>query len=166
MVVDVEVEQVLAGDVRRQLADLVDVRLLLDTRAVVVPVQVVAHDVHALVPAADSVHIDDRNEFEHEVLPQLFSVLVLEFQQFLHKPQKRPLASQFPWMDPCTNQTILFIFEHMRLIIFVFILGIELFSFVTYLLIVRDRNALDIPSLLRLAQDLSVKVDIRMVGLG
>lgn len=51
-------------------------------------------------------------------------------------------------MHPSTDQTLLFILEHVRLVIFILIVGIELFSFVTNILVVSDGDAFDVPALL------------------
>jgi len=69
-------------------------------------------------------------------------------------------------MHPSTDQTLLFILEHVRLVIFILVVGIELFSFVANILVVSDGDAFDVPALLGLTECLPVELNILVVCLG
>ena len=118
------------------------------------------------MPPGDPVRVDNRNHFEHEIVPQVCSLEAVRPQQLLHEPNKRPLPRHFARVHPCTDQTLLFIFEHPWLIItHIAWLCVEVFFFVVDEFAGCYSDAFYITTFLTFAESHSVEIDGLMIFL-
>lgn len=149
MVINLQLKQVGIGNANGQLADVEDIGVLKLAGWVVVTVEVVAQTVQPLMPTAYSIRVDHGDHLEHEIVPQVVRLEAVQPQQLLHEPNERPLPCDFTWVHSGTDQTLLFVLEHPRVIVrYITALRVEILTFIVHILPWCDCNTLNISTFL------------------